>query len=165
MNINKITNYRFGRDDSGYIYRNWDVSGDNVYFTEGESCGTIWFKSVPEARRFILMKEDISGHDSGWCANCQNNYAFGSEEHFVYPPNACARWKERMKTDGKWHWKDTTGFYASVHEISMKAAAILHKLSAKEMELLEDYIDSGLEEVFVEGVNGAFKLRGNKICF
>ena len=169
MGINRITNYRFGPDDSGYIYRNWDISGDNVYFTEGEGCHTIWFSSVPEARRFINMKGDINGHDSGFCGVCSNNYAVCSEGYIKYPANACQAWKEEMKSDKKWRWSDTTGKYISRYEISNPAAAIFHKFPAKEMEALENILEnfscSGSIEVLGNDIRGIFKLRGNKICF
>jgi hypothetical protein len=32
------------------ISRDAQIYGDNVYFSEGQGCDTIWFTTVPEAR-------------------------------------------------------------------------------------------------------------------
>lgn len=80
------------------IKRDPDVHGSNVYYGTGQGCGTIWLKSVAEAKAFIAKNGYISGENSGQCNKCGCHYSYGSKEWGKYPEFACREWKERIKT-------------------------------------------------------------------
>ena len=46
------------RDYKDNISKDFDVLGDNIYFDNGQGCGTIWFKTIEEARKFIAKKNE-----------------------------------------------------------------------------------------------------------
>ena len=60
----KIVTYK------GNIYKNHGIDGDNVYFDNGYGCKTIWFTTVPEARKFLQKHGHLTGKDSGLCDVC-----------------------------------------------------------------------------------------------
>lgn len=84
-------------DYDGGISRDTNVLGENVYYDDGQGCGTIWFKSVEEARKFIAKHGRISGQDSGLCKNCQHHYSHGTKGWNTYKPWACHRWAKKLK--------------------------------------------------------------------
>ena len=79
------------------IFRDTNVLKPNVYFDLGQGCGTIWFNSVSEARKFIEKHGRISGRDSGLCEQCGCHYSVGSKEHKQYPEFACRDWKRIIR--------------------------------------------------------------------
>ena len=91
MGIDKIRDYADG------VARDFDVSGDQYYYDNGQGCGTIWFTTLKEARAFIKQHGKISGYTSGLCEQCQCHYSYGTKAHAKYPSHACAQWKEDIK--------------------------------------------------------------------
>lgn len=81
------------------ISRDNDVLGDQVYFDNGQGCGTIWFKSVPEARKFIAKHGRIGGYHSGLCVKCQCHYSIRDREHKKFKPWICNEWAEKLKRE------------------------------------------------------------------
>lgn len=84
-------------DYDGGIARDTNVLDENVYFDNGQGCGTIWFKNVEDARKFIAKHGRISGQDSGLCKNCQCHYSHGTKEWKKYKPWICHQWAEELK--------------------------------------------------------------------
>ena len=89
------------REFEGGVFRDSNVFADNIYFTIGQGCDTIWFGKIEEARNFIDVKGKISGHDSGMCDKCACRYSHGTRENKKYPEYACTEWKARMKTEAQ----------------------------------------------------------------
>jgi len=79
------------------IYKDTDVVGDNVYFTNGQGCDTIWFASVEDARRFIAKYGRITGQDSDLCKVCACHYSYFDKEIEKYSEFVCEDWKKEMK--------------------------------------------------------------------
>lgn len=84
-------------DYKNNISRDTHIYGDNVYYTSGQGCGTIWFKNVADARKFIAKHGRITGQESGRCKLCQNAYSFNSDEYNKYFPFACNSWEKKKK--------------------------------------------------------------------
>jgi len=86
-------------DHKDGISRDTHVLGDNVYFGLGQGCGTIWFKTVGQARSFLKKHGEISGRDSSLCKKCQCHYSslLNPKEYQKYPDFACGKWKEQIK--------------------------------------------------------------------
>lgn len=82
---------------TGGWYRDTNISGDQVFYSPGQGCGTIWFKTVKEARKFVNEYEDISGSDLGLCEKCRNHYSSSSKEYNFFPENVCHEAIEALK--------------------------------------------------------------------
>lgn len=78
------------------INRDYNIHDKNVYFGNGQGCGTIWFKSVPDARKFINEYGYLSGFDSKLCKKCQCHYSIDNKEYNKYSKFACEQWKEQI---------------------------------------------------------------------
>jgi len=84
------------------VHRDTHVFGDNYYLTNGQGCGTIWFGSLAEARRFRdLFGNHADGYHSGICERCACHYSISDPEHGKYPEWACYAWKEEMKESAR----------------------------------------------------------------
>ena len=104
MGISKIRDYKPYKGVP--ISRNFSVAGEEqVYLGYGINCGTFWFRTVKEARKFIdKYRDKINPEKHGLglipeelCKKCQHHYSFGTKEWEMYPPHACKEFKERLK--------------------------------------------------------------------
>lgn len=84
-------------DYDGDIARDTNVLGENVYYDNGQGCGTIWFKTVGDARKFIAKYGRISGQDSGLCKKCQCHYSKDTHGWNIYKPWVCDKWATKLK--------------------------------------------------------------------
>jgi len=93
------------RDYKDNLSRDFNISPPNVYANNGQGCGTVWYPTVPEARKVLqkfreLMKNEEAtpeGSDSGLCILCKCHYSFHSDEHGVaLQDHLCTKWKELM---------------------------------------------------------------------
>lgn len=86
------------REYQGEIYRDYDVlDPECVYYSNGEGCGTIWFKTVADARRFKDHYGRLSGKTSGLCVHCQYHYSYGTMEYRYLPGLLCRKWASDLK--------------------------------------------------------------------
>ena len=80
------------------VHRDTNVLGDRYYLTNGQGCGTIWFASLAEARRFrAIFGNNADGYHSGICERCACHYSISDPEQAKYPEFACFAWKEEQK--------------------------------------------------------------------
>lgn len=79
------------------IHKNTLACDDSIFFGNGQHCGTIWFSTVPEARKFIRKKGRLSGQDAGLCEKCKCHYSIYTKDYEKYTNNACSQWKEDIK--------------------------------------------------------------------
>ena len=79
------------------ISRDTNVLGENVYYDNGQGCGTIWFKNVKQARKFIAKHGRIDGRDSGLCKKCQCHYSKGTHGWTIYKQWVCHKWIASLK--------------------------------------------------------------------
>ena len=70
---------------------------EKVYFSNGQGCDTIWFKTIKEAREFIEKHGRINGHTAGLCEKCSCHYSYQTKEWKKYPEYSCFEWKEIIK--------------------------------------------------------------------
>jgi len=78
------------------IYRDWNVEGPyNVYLSYGQGCGTVWYKSVPDARKAHEANDhkEPDGASIGLCHLCAYSYSNTNPLHEHLPPNLCGQWK------------------------------------------------------------------------
>ncbi len=79
------------------INRDWSIRGNNVYLDNGQGCGTLWFETVPQARKFLYSAEicsELNGKDSGLCSVCRCHYSsFGLKYQFLQD-FVCRQWKK-----------------------------------------------------------------------
>lgn len=90
------------REYNDDIARDFAVLGDNVYMDNGQGCGTIWFKTVPECREFykrIGWRNTFSGRDSGLCNCCRCSKSYGTPEYNKLEDFMCHKWKEDIKAE------------------------------------------------------------------
>lgn len=80
-----------------HISRDTNILGDSVYYDNGQGCGTIWFKNVKQARKFIAKYGRIGGQDSGLCKKCECHYSKGTHGWTIYKPYVCNKWAARLK--------------------------------------------------------------------
>lgn len=86
------------------IFKDTNVFGRNVYIGNGQNCGTFWFSTVEEARKFIdYYEKRIKPNEphlglipDEMCNRCQNRYSRFSKEYEKFPPFACSEHKEKM---------------------------------------------------------------------
>jgi len=79
------------------IQRDTAVYPPNVYAGDEQGCGTVWYKSVKQARKVIRSLGRIpEGRDAGLCGECSCHYSFGTKEHRQYPEFVCRKWKEQI---------------------------------------------------------------------
>lgn len=77
------------------IKRDFSVLGNNVYLGNGQSCGTIWYRSVPIARKALKATNKIvSGADMVDCKKCRCNYSITDSNYYRYPEFICKKAKE-----------------------------------------------------------------------
>jgi len=76
------------------IKKDLNVYGDNVYLGNGQGCDTIWFKTVPQARKALERDGIKTGHDLCDCSKCGCHYSFQSPGWKKYPQHACSAAKE-----------------------------------------------------------------------
>lgn len=84
------------------IARDFNVLGDNVYMDNGQGCDTIWFKSVPECRKFLKnngWRYNFSGRYSGLCNCCRCHYSITDPEYQKLEDFMCHKWKEDIKAE------------------------------------------------------------------
>lgn len=83
------------------IFRNTNVIGGNVYLSPldgAQSCDTLWFKTVKQAKQFVEKYGLINGHEAGVCNQCKCHYSYGTKEWTNAPFDyACKRWKKKIK--------------------------------------------------------------------
>jgi len=90
------------------IYQDFNVmDGEQVYIGNGQGCRTFWFKSVPEAKRFIdcyreQMKITNLGGVMGLipselCRTCKGHYSWGSPNWKRARRDNCEDYKEQLK--------------------------------------------------------------------
>jgi hypothetical protein len=82
------------------------VLGDNYYLSNGQGCGTIWFKNGVEAKKFIdkylsIIKLDFYGDvckliPETLCKKCRGHYQHNSKEWKKYPDFNCKSFGEAM---------------------------------------------------------------------
>jgi len=58
------------RDYEGDIHRDFNVLPPNVYIGEGQGCSTIWYYTVPQARKARKNRHIPSGYDAKLCRAC-----------------------------------------------------------------------------------------------
>jgi hypothetical protein len=77
------------------IFRDTNICDDhNVYLSNGQGCGTIWFKTVGQARG-ALEKDGIKdGRDLFDCSKCACHYSASDKKQKNYPFHACTEAKE-----------------------------------------------------------------------
>lgn len=88
------------------LYRATNVYGEQYYIGNGQGCGTFWFKTLKDAKKFIDHFIDRITQKSGHlglipesvCSKCQNRYspAVDPDKYRKYPPHACKELKERL---------------------------------------------------------------------
>ncbi len=85
------------------IFRDTNVIGENVYLApphHGQSCDTIWLKTVAEAENFLKHYGLINGHAAGVCNKCKCHYSYKTKEWKIAPfEYACKYWKRRMRAN------------------------------------------------------------------
>lgn len=74
-----------------------NILGERFYYDNGQGCGTIWFKNVKQARKFIAKYGPLSGRDSGLCKKCQCHYSKGTHGWKIYEEWACHKWIAKLK--------------------------------------------------------------------
>jgi len=90
------------------ISRDYDVvDGEQVYIGNGQECHTLWFKSVPEAKKFIDRyrgRMDITEGLLGLgliprkiCQGCKGHYSFKSAEWQKATRDNCEDYKQELK--------------------------------------------------------------------
>lgn len=86
-----ITTYK---DD---IRRDWDILKPNVYIENAKDlgCGTVWFDTVPEARKVLFSKDwdGPKGQDAGVCYLCACSYSLHDPEHKGKRDFLCRQYK------------------------------------------------------------------------
>ena len=76
------------------IKRDFAVLGNNVYLENGQGCGTIWYKTVPIARKALKSSSKIvSGRDLADCNKCRCHYSIVHEDYLKFDEFICAKAK------------------------------------------------------------------------
>lgn len=83
------------RDFKDDISKDTNVFGANVYLTSGQGCSTIWFETVPQARKALKRDGIKTGKDLVDCTKCNCHYSYGTREYRKYPPHLCGDAKEK----------------------------------------------------------------------
>ena len=65
------------------------------YLDNGCGCGTVYYKTLNQARRARNKYGTITGGDFDMCTKCQGHYSVSDPEHNSYPQWACKPLKER----------------------------------------------------------------------
>jgi len=90
------------------VFRDYNVAdAEKVYIGNGQGCSTFWFRSVPEAKRFIdKYKDKIKVTDIGSvtglippeiCQTCKGHYSYQSPEWQKATRDNCQDYKEKLK--------------------------------------------------------------------
>jgi hypothetical protein len=90
------------------IFRDYNViDSEQIYIGNGQGCSTFWFKSVPEAKKFIdRYRDKIEVTDIGCvaglippeiCHDCKGHYSWGSKQWQEATRDNCSDYKERLK--------------------------------------------------------------------
>jgi hypothetical protein len=94
MGINHVRIYKDG------IYRDFNIISKDrpVYASNGQGCDTVWYESVPKARKIKKLWNGVApnGHMAGLCNQCGCHYSIRDPEHDKYPQHACKEWKEKV---------------------------------------------------------------------
>ena len=114
MGISKIRHYKPYKGVP--ISRDYNVRGKQIYIGNGQNCGTFWFASVEEAKRFIDAyhdKIDPEKHGLGLipkelCERCQCHYSAFTKEYKKYKPFVCQKFKEELIRNALSNDKDVT---------------------------------------------------------
>lgn len=77
------------------ITRDPHIPEPNIYLGNGQSCRTIWFKTVKQARAALKKDGVITGVDLADCTKCSCNYPWGTKELEKYPEYLCRKAKEK----------------------------------------------------------------------
>ena len=86
-----ITTYK---DD---IHRDTNVLEPNVYLSNGQGCGTVWFATVEDARRILeLWGHTPEGSETNLCKVCACSYAHGTKENQQFKEFMCREWKAQV---------------------------------------------------------------------
>ena len=93
MGIGTLTIYK---DD---IKKYWPIYGNNVYLTNGQGCHTVWFPTVPVARKALKKDGIITGKDLADCSKCQCHYSYSDPIHDTLEPHICRQAKEDYAKD------------------------------------------------------------------
>jgi len=69
----------------------------NVYIeTGGQGCNTIWFKTVPQAQKFIDKYGFGLSVPKELCLKCQSHYSVNDPKHKFMVDFNCESWKENI---------------------------------------------------------------------
>jgi hypothetical protein len=66
-----------------------------TYLGNGQGCETVWFSSVPAARKALKQNGIKTGRDLFNCKECACHYSCFNEEHLKYPEYACSDAKKQ----------------------------------------------------------------------
>ena len=76
-------------DKHGTVYKDTAICEEHAFLSNGQGCDTIYFKSVPLARKALKKDGVKSGRDFFDCTKCGCHYSHGSRQHEKYPEHAC----------------------------------------------------------------------------
>ncbi len=78
-----------GEDGTG-IAKDFSVHGNNTYHdADGQGCGTIWFKSVPVARKALKANGVKNGSDFVDCTQCRCSHSVSESNYESFPEYLC----------------------------------------------------------------------------
>jgi len=76
------------------IHKDTAVYGDNVYIGNGQGCGTIWFKSMAQARKAFQKDGIKTGCHLFDCLKCACHYSAWDVKQKDFEFHACSKVKE-----------------------------------------------------------------------
>ncbi len=84
------------KTDNGEVYKDTNIYDPyKTYLTNGQGCGTIWFKNVSAAKKALIADGCKTGRDFGVCDQCQFHYSFADKANWnKYPPHVCTDKKD-----------------------------------------------------------------------
>ena len=77
------------------ISRDFSIFGNCVYLGNGQGCGTIWFKSVPIARKALLRDGIKTGADLCDCSRCACHYSISDPIQRIFRFHICIPLKKK----------------------------------------------------------------------
>lgn len=92
MGISHIRTYK------DHIQRDFSICGSySVYMDVGQDCGTIYYLSVPIARKVLELDENapLTGRELADCTKCACHYSYGTKEYNQYSLHLCKEAKEK----------------------------------------------------------------------
>jgi len=88
------------------IFRDFNVvDGEQVYIGDGQGCGTFWFSSVPEAKKFINRYQNlikvigIGLIPKPICQSCKGHYSYDTPQWKQATRDNCEDFKEALKKE------------------------------------------------------------------